>query len=293
MDKSKIYENITSQIIAGLEDAGSWHKLWKTSNPCSLAGRDYNGINRLILNSSKFKSNVWGSFKQIKDWGGTVNKGEHGRSVVFWQIKKYLKEGQDESQAKLFFMERWYYVFNTDQATFDDRGTQRIQALGAQQNNNVKIVSAEDIIASIPYEIEIEHKSGIRCPCYMPSLDKIMTYPIAQFDNSNAYYAILFHELVHSTGHKSRLDRIESLTFGSHEYSKEELVAELGAAFLCGLANIDGNIRNSAAYIASWSTKLKSNPEWIMQAVSKAKKAVEYLVPETVEQQVEIEVAEN
>jgi antirestriction protein ArdC len=282
MDKTKIYENITAKIIAGLEEAGSWSKLWKTSSPCSLAGHEYRGINRLILNSSQYKSNVWGSFKQIKDWGGVVRKGERGHHVVFWQIKTYLKPGEDESKAKTFFMERWYYVFNTDQADFDGRGIMRIEKLGAQQKNNMKITSAEDIIASIPYEIEIEHKSGIAAPCYIPSLDKIRIYPMGEFHSSNDYYSVLFHELVHSTGHEKRLNRTDWTPFGSHEYSKEELVAEMGAAFMCGLADIEPNIRSSAAYIASWSTKLKSNPEWLMQAVSKAKKAVEYLVPESV-----------
>ena len=291
MDKTKIYENITAKIIAGLEESRSWTRLWQTAEPISLEGHRYRGLNRLILNCSDYKSNVWGSFKQITDWGGKVRKGEHGHHVVYWRINKYEKDEDNVKVEKTFLMERWYYIFNTEQADFDDRGTKRIQSLGAAENANVKITTAEQIVSSLPYDIEIENKTGIRCPCYIPMLDKIMIYPMPEFNSSADYYSVLFHELVHSTGIPSRLNRYDIAfdSFGSENYSKEELVAELGAAFMCGVANIDSNIQNSSAYIQGWSRQLRANPDWLISAVSKARKAVDFLTQNVVVETEEVE----
>jgi len=281
MLKEQIYANVTAKILAGFEEAGSWARLWKSSNPRSLAGHEYTGINRLILNSSKYESNVWGSFKQITDWGGSVRKGEKGHYICFWKISKH--EDKNTGLERKVFMERWYYVFNSDQADFDERGKARIIFQGAQCKDNKENVTAESIIRDLPFDIDIIHESGIRCPHYNLTQDHVKIYPMSEFNSSEDYYSVLFHELTHSTGHPSRLKRFdfgEYTQFGSETYSKEELVAEMGAAFLCAIAGIEGDLKSSMAYIQSWSRKLKENPDWLISAVSKAKKAVELIAPQ-------------
>jgi len=291
MNRKDIYETVTANIIANLEEAGSWSRMWTTSNPISLEGREYTGINRLLLRCSNYSSNVFGTYNQIQKHGGCVKRGEKGHFVLFWKINKSM-DGETEKE-KTWLMERYYYVFNSDQCEFNESGTRHLTSLIGTKNENMLIKAAEEIVACIPYYIPIEHNSTILCPAYYPIQDKIKIYPREQFHSSEEYFSVLFHELVHSSGHPSRLARIEPATrFGDHAYSKEELVAEFGSAFMCEIAGIEGTIESSAAYIRSWSHALRSNPDWVVSAVSKARKAVEFLVPEMKEVEVLTELVE-
>ncbi len=284
--RKQIYQRVTDQIIRNLEKAGSWQKLWQTPQPVSLNEHKYRGINHLLLSSDEFKSPVWGTFNQVRKNGGTVNKREKSRIVVFW--RQLVKEKPDpltgEIEKQTRYLLRYYSVFNSQQCTFDKTGEDKIQHLsGASQSRfNERNISAEEIIESMPERPKISlglHET----PCYVPSLDEVRIPDIQCFFNSDAFYAAYYHELIHSTGAKHRLNRFEPDQFSSEtSYSKEELVAELGAAYLSTMAGITHNVENSAAYVRSWLKVLENNPSWIVWAASKAQKACEFIVPSEV-----------
>lgn len=274
------YTRITDSIISKLENAGSWKKLWDCPSPISLKGRCYNGINFLLLSNDDFASPVYGTFQQIRENGGFVRKNEKSTVVVFW--KRYVEnEGTVDEEVKYFL--RYYNVFNTDQADFDDAGKDRIKELSHISNEHslAKSQKAEQIIKNMPMAPSILHIKTDH-PCYYPSLDKVELPHMQFFANRDAYYNALFHELIHSTGHSTRLGRFDFYKdFDESDmknYSREELVAEIGASYLAAVAGIDSNINNSAAYIKGWCSKLSENARWIVWASSRAAKATDFIL---------------
>ncbi len=290
MIKKNIYDRITQQVTQNLEKAGSWQKLWQTPQPVSLNNHKYRGINHLLLSSGDYSSPVWGTFNQVRKNGGQVNRGEKSHLVVFW--KKLQRETTDpltgEKQINERFMLRYYSVFNSQQCTFDDIGREKIESLSGsvKDRHNKPFLPAEEIVEGMPDRPKIS--VGLHhTPCYIPSLDQVQMPEMKYFNSSEAYYAALYHELIHSTGAKHRLNRFEPDQFSSEaSYSKEELVAELGASYLCAMAGIEPNVENSAAYLKSWLKVLESNPTWIVWAAGKAQKACEFIVPAEVPQEV-------
>ena len=282
--KKNIYEIITRQILANLEKAGSWKKLWDTPQPVSLNNHPYRGINHLLLSSSEYESPVWGTFNQVRKNGGKVNKGETSRIVVFW--KRIIRQSTDpvtnEVKENPGFLLRYYLVFNAEQCTFDEIGQQRIQELSKSSSNLIseRHTAAEEIIATMPDAPMLRHGS-FDTPCYAPFMDEVRMPRLEYFFSKEAYYASFFHELVHSTGHKKRLNRFESDQFVSRaSYSKEELVAELGASYLMSIAGLEPDIENARAYIKGWLSVLENNPTWISWAATRAQKACEWIVPQ-------------
>ena len=197
----------------------------------------------------------------------------------------------DQDTGEIFdenrFLLRYYNVFNSQQCTFDEIGEQKIQQLsGASRSRfNERYFPGEDIVERMPNRPTIS--PGLHeTPCYIPSIDEVQLPEIKYFVSSDAYYAALFHELVHSTGHSSRLNRFESDHHSNEvKYSREELVAELGSSYLCAIAGIEPDVENAAAYVKSWLKVLKNNPTWIVWAASRAQKACEYIVPTEVSEE--------
>ena len=281
MNTSEIYKQITEKIIANLASAGSWQKLWSMPTSISMKGHIYTGINRLILSADQYDIPVYGTFEQIRSNGGAVRKGEKATVVVFW--KRLTKIDEETKKEKLYFVLRYYWVFNVAQAEFDDQGKQLIYQLTAKVSmtrDNIRISSADDVVNKMESKPSIVYSHSDDRAYYAPSIDKISVPDIKYFQNSEAFYATLFHELIHSTGHSSRLNRFEngSSPFGSLSYSKEELVAELGASYLCALCNINNDIKNSAAYISGWSKALRDNANWLVWAASKAEAASNFIL---------------
>jgi len=267
-----VYEVITDRILGMLKDGVvPWRQPWAAQGaPKNLVSKkEYRGMNVLLLASQTYTSPYWCTFNQAKSKGGMVRKGEKSTPVVFWKITENDKGGKKEKG----FILRYYNVFNVGQC---DGLT-----VPAEEERKVvePIQACEDLVKLYKTIPKVEH-GGSRA-FYHPTFDYIGMPAMASFHGAEEYYSTLFHELVHSTGHKDRLDR-EGITnpikFGSHDYSFEELVAECGSAFLCGRAGIDNRvIENQAAYIGSWIKKLKSEPRWLVEAASKATKAVDYI----------------
>lgn len=281
---SKVYEIITNKIIEKLE-AGvvPWHKPWGSAGePKNLVSKkEYRGINTFLLGCSGHSSAYWATFKQIKEKGGKLKKGAKSEMIVFW--KKHEKNGEDTDSAETAedglskrFVLRYYRVFNLS----DVDGIETDEDKEENKIDFVPIEKAEEITESFKTKPPVKHDK--QRAFYYPAGDYINMPKKQSFESEEEYYSTLFHELAHSTGHKSRLNREgiedQAAAFGTKTYSKEELVAEITAAFLCAEAKIEGVFDNSAAYICGWVKKFKDKPKMIVLASAAAQRASDYIL---------------
>lgn len=286
----ELQHQVTDQIIELLE-AGTvvWHQPWTSYGMPSnaLTERYYEGFNAFYLNHITIKKGYSAPFfmtyKQAAEKGGNVRKGEKGYPVVFWKIGKRVtgtktdtNTGEETDTFKKTFTPFVWTVFNIDQIESID-----INLTTTPKTNNEIINDCQAIIDEMPQKPKISF--GGDKAYYAPFTDKVQMPPLENFDNSESFYATFFHELVHATGHTSRLDRFNEqeapASFGDTAYSKEELTAELGASFLCahtGLLNT--TLQSSAAYIKGWLKALKNDKTLIYAAASKAGKAARYII---------------
>ena len=281
--KRDVADIVTDRIIEALEaGVAPWARPWKRlggHGPTSLAtGKPYRGVNVLILETTSmiegYNSPYWATFKQIKDRGGNVRKGEKGTPVILW--KPIEKKGENEGDdAKKYLLMRYFNVFNLDQ-------TEGVEMPASEPLPEfVPLARAQEIADTMRARPEVRH--GGDSAFYSPTLDKVQMPLQPSFAQSEDYYAVLFHELAHSTGHKSRLDRegVETAApFGSETYAKEELVAEIASAIVCAEARIEPNIERSAAYVGSWLEYAKDNRGEILKAAAAAQKAADWIVGE-------------
>jgi antirestriction protein ArdC len=237
--RSSVYQIVTEQIIKQLESGvAPWRKPWTTAQPRNLiTQRDYRGLNTLLLASKGYASPYWLTFNQTSKLGGRIKQGEHSSLVTFWKIGEYDRpepeDGESPDRKGKSILLRYYRVFNLEQT---DGIAEKLQ-LGPQKRIPC-IDECERIVAGMPSlpRFEQDYRAW-----YRPSTDSVGMPARSTFESAESFYSTLFHELTHSTGHASRVGRegIEKLnTFGSESYSKEELVAEMGAAMLCGVCGI-------------------------------------------------------
>ena len=273
-----VYEIVTKKIIEKLE-AGTipWKKPWQSGGLQKniITKKPYRGINQFLLDLSGYSTPYWLSFKQAKQLGGNVRKDEKSQIIVFWN---WLKDKKTEEEYPIF---RYYNGFNLDQCDGLDKIKADLKVEMEETKLNFQpIKECELVVKNWKGKPSIAHK-GNRA-CYSPFLDKIKMPGKENFLTVQEYYSTLFHELTHSTGHAKRLNRpelVDANKFGSHDYSKEELVAEMGASFLAQETGIDNTtIDNSAAYIASWLKVLKGNSKLVVQAAAKSQKAVDLIL---------------
>lgn len=278
--KLDVYELVTNQIISLLE-AGTvpWKQPWADAGvPMNLLSkRPYRGINLWLLLSLHYERNLFLTWDQIKKLGGSVNKDEHGQIVVFWKhVKKQPEELDDKGEPKTTPMLRYYKVFNIAQCR--DIPADLIPELAKDDVSPIE--GCEAVIANMPNAPVIRHKE--QKAYYHVAEDFINMPKKRSFKAIEAYYSTLFHELVHSTGSEKRLGRktvTEMAEFGSEPYSIEELIAELGAAYLCSFTGIlEKEIKESAAYINGWLKKLRGDKRFIISASGQAQAAVDLIL---------------
>jgi antirestriction protein ArdC len=274
-----------------------WEKPWKTPHfhggpfPRNFrTGKPYRGVNILLLWSSPYSSPFWLTFKQALDLKGAVRKGEKGTPIVFYKQLQNGKDGQratDEKKERIPFVLCYYTVFNAEQC--DGLTLPQIDQL----TTSTEIESDETCEAIVTgwanrpaLHLTGEHEYR---PYYRPSSDSVHMPARSRFVDTAHYFSTLFHELVHSTGHGSRLNRTFGAHFGDELYSKEELVAEMGAAYLCAIAGIanDQTDRNSTAYLQSWIAKLEEDNRLIVHAAANAQRAVDSIMGTTFEDEAE------
>jgi len=270
---ASVYNIVTERILTELEKGEvPWRKPWRTLPPANLISKKpYRGINFFLLSLAGYGSQYWLTYRQAQALGGNVRKGEHGTKIVFWKFDKYetqTADGETEERKSAFL--RYYTVFNLEQ-------TEVLRALLALPPAR-PIESAEAIVSGMPNPPAFEQ--GFRAS-YTPSTDTVTMPSRTAFDSQAEYYSTLFHELTHSTGHATRLAREgfdKPQMFGSESYSREELIAEMGSAMLCGIAGIEqSTVANSAAYLKTWIARLKSDSRLIVSAASAAQKAADYI----------------
>ena len=270
---STIYQEVTNSIIEQLEKgAAPWIKPWSadsTADKNIVSQKPYAGINRLILGmsamSQSFNTPVWGSFKQWQALGASVKKGERGTKIIFYS--PVTKENKATGDSETYNLIKAYFVFNASQVDGIE-----IAPVSAPETPFDSIYEAEQRIAKTGAIISY----GGDAAFYSPSHDKIQLPNKATFQDSGSYYATAFHELTHWTSAKTRLDRTLGTKFGNPEYAFEELVAEMGAAFLCQDYRIKGELRH-AGYIQHWLKACRADDKAIFKASALAQKAANYI----------------
>lgn len=269
---STIYETVTASIIASLESGvAPWVKPWTASHTAdknAISGKAYRGVNRFLLGMAFQSSNEWATFKQWQEMGASVKKGEKATHIVYFSPVTKPKKGEDgEESGPAYSMLKTYCVFNASQV--DGYAPPVIETDSKPFDINAL---CEDRI--VKTGAMVSH--GGDMAFYSPSADRVQLPNKAAFITPEDYYATAFHELTHWTGHNSRLDR-KGGRFGDAAYAYEELVAELGAAFLCQDHAIAGKLQH-AAYIQSWLNALKTDSRLIFKAAAAAQKAADFIL---------------
>lgn len=284
--RRNVYDVITARILAALEKGTvPWHQPWTSQPPTNLVSKKpYRGVNVFVLGCSCYGSPWWATYRQVQVLGGHVCRGERGSPVCFWKwIDKTEDdapddEARDHLQPQQIPLLRYYTVFNAEQC----RGISR-HLPPAPSTPAEPITAAEQIVGEMPNPPRIQHRS--MQAAYHPPLDLVTIPALADFEEAEAYYTTLFHELAHSTGHSKRLNRptlADACPFGTTNYSKEELTAEMAAAFLCGHAGIENRtIDSSASYIANWWNRLSQDRKLFIRAASAAQKAADFILGST------------
>jgi antirestriction protein ArdC len=271
---SSVYDRITERVIELLmQGTIPWHKPWNVQRgfPRNLVSKKaYRGINVFLLHAMNYESPFWLTFHQAQQLGANVRKGEKACPVVFW--KHHETEDKHTGEKIKIPLLRFYYVFNVAQC-------EGINELPDPATVTAPAKPAE-IVANMPQRPGIKH--GMAQAYYSPLEDVVGMPNRERFTSEADYFSALYHELTHSTGAASRLNRAtitEANSFGSEDYSREELIAEMGAAFLCGQAGIvERTLNNSAAYLQNWLKALQNDKTLIVQAAAQAQKAADFIL---------------
>jgi antirestriction protein ArdC len=273
-----VYEIITDKIIKQLESGvAPWRKPWTCQTPANLiTQKEYRGLNVFTLASQGFPSRFWLTFNQAAKLGGSIRKGEKCSPVIFWNVGDEREAATQDGTREISrpFLLRYYSAFNLSQTEGIDIPVSLLQ----ETRVNDPIEVCEQIVANMPNPPAFEQSDKA---WYSPSNDVVGLPARGLFHSSEEYYAAQFHELAHSTGHAKRLHRENfdnPVSFGSESYSKEELVAEMTAAMLCGIAGIEQKtLENTAAYLKTWIARLKSDSRLLVSAASHAQKAADFI----------------
>jgi len=291
------YKKVTDMTIKLIESKGlaPWVKTWENvggiNEPTSMSsGKQYNGMNVLWLSMARmmhgYESNLWGTWKAIKANDGVIEWDtfkDNIETVTYWSMIKLKEIDKRTGKPKEIWFQKTSTVVNMDLVTFPN-GVPKKWVVSDEPDENLTPP------LEIAQEVMDNYFNGKGTPTlrhggnkayYMPAKDLVVLPERKNFKGNNEYYSVAFHEMGHSTGHESRLSR-EGITawngFGSHKYSKEELVAEFTACFLCHHVGITDTRENSASYLKGWVAQLKEQPKMLLQASTKAKKATEFIL---------------
>lgn len=271
---NKVYDYVTQEIIRKMkeEKIAPWQKPWVVGNQVNyVTQKPYRGVNTLLLK----KSGEYLTFNQIKAAGGSIKKGSKSEMVIFFKPvdKKTAASESDDEKKDKYVVLRYYKVFHISDTT-------GIKSKYKSKKINDPIIEAEEIIKNYKECPDIQN-NGTNKAYYNPRLDYINIPSINNHNSSEEYYSTAFHEIIHSTGHKKRLGRFTDnkiSAFGNESYSKEELVAEIGSAYLSGITGIvQKTIDNSVSYLNSWIKELENDSTLIVKAAAAAQKAADYI----------------
>lgn len=305
---ANVYEIVTEKVLAALESGvAPWRKTWRGSSgspglPASMSTRrPYRGANVFLLwvaaATAGYSSRWWGTYEQVRRLGGQVRKGERSTLVTFWRRTERKVEVEDEDEdggeeVRGGFVLRYFAVFNEQQADWPDGSpfAEPAEEGSEEEKLSRRLESAEEVLRGYRGGPPIAHGGDVAA--YNILTDTIRMPGFDDFESPEAYYSTCFHEVTHSTGHAKRLGRegVKDLGpghgFGSESYAREELVAEMGAAFLCAEAGIENAavLENSAAYLRNWASRLRSDPRMFVTAAAQAQKAADHVLGRKFEQ---------
>lgn len=279
--KKSVYEIITERIIEQLENGViPWQKPWSGTHSGAynrISNKPYSLLNQMILKHG----GEYATFKQWSDLGGKIRKGEKSEVVTFWKIQPFEEENENgEKVIKQIPLLRYYNVFHISQVD------------GIEPKEQLKISDLEPIEEAEKIKTDYMNREHLKIfekvtndAFYLPIQDYIQVPCKEQYQDIEEFYSTLFHEMIHSTGHKSRLNRSDMqgiVRYGSEKYSKEELTAELGSAMIINILGIETekSFKNSSGYIQDWLQVLKNDNKFIVSASSRAEKAVKYILNE-------------
>lgn len=295
---SKVYDVITNKIKELLnKGVVPWHKPWNSDQgmPRNLVTKfPYRGVNVFLLNAMPYNSPYWVTYKQVKKLGGTIKNSEikNTMPVVFFKWldhndKRKTSEFEDEENNEILISEpytrnkqkfpvvRYFRVYNLEQCL----GLEKYIPAIKKNKELQPIMDCETLVNNMPDRPIINYGGDVAY--YSPNFDTIQMPSINYFFDIESFHSTKFHELIHSTGHKKRLDRkgiVDLHAFGDPVYSLEELVAEMGAAYLCGMVGIENKtVNNSASYIANWLKALNNDQKMVIMAGAQAQKACDYI----------------
>jgi antirestriction protein ArdC len=289
---NKVYEIITARILSELERGGiPWQQPWTPDlAPCNFVSRKpYRGINALVLSivSQRFGCPYFATRRQIIDLGGHIRESERRKASLAVLWKWLRREDLDTGETEVYPICRYYRVWNL------------VQIEGIEWSLPAKkqidpIEECEKIVRGYSDGPSIHHEESPHA-YYDPIEDSIHVPTQDRFISSCSYYSVLFHELVHSTGHVTRLNRDLSADRNSKAYAREELTAEIGSAFILGSAGLTevAPIPNSAAYIKNWMQALQNDPRCVVCAASRAQRAADWILGIRERSDSEIQVVEE
>lgn len=290
--KRDLYAEVTNQIISLLEKGITpWRQTWSSYGLARnyVTNHIYRGINRLLLNNTQYSIPYFMTFRQVKQLNGKIKKGakadqayyfsiyykdEHNKIISVEEAQQLKKEGKT---IKTFRLLKYFNIYNIANIEGIEFNIPEVQL-----KENKQIEKFESIIKDMPNRPEIQFNNANEA-YYNPILDYINMPDIKQFETSEEYYVTLFHELVHSSGYKSRLNRkgiTQAHQFASIPYSEEEIIAEMGAAFLSAEVgiNYDAVVENNAAYLQGWLNKLKADKRFIFKVSGQVQQATRYIL---------------
>lgn len=285
--KKNVYEMVTERVMEQMKQGIiPWHRPWTGAADGAInyvTRKPYSLLNQMLLG----RSGEWLSFKQLKERGGNIKKGAKAGMVVFYTKFSYTKDEQQEDGTMIekehtIPVLRYYNVFHIDDCTGIDSKLEDKPVTTAEP-----IEAAEEIVNGYVSRESLRFKNDepSNRAYYSPALDEVVVPMLSQYADAEEYYSTTFHELTHSTMKKSRCNREAEnkiAAFGSKDYSREELVAELGSAYLCTTAGLNNEkaFRNSVAYIQGWLRALANDSKMIVWAASRAEKAARYIMGE-------------
>lgn len=270
-----LYQEVTDKILAQMETGTApWARPWTGTDGGmphnAISGKPYRGINTMLLFApAGAVGNGWMTYKQSSDVGAQVRKGEKGSMIVFFKPWAVTNKNDPDSAVRMVPILRSFTVFHTSQ--IDNLPEKYLPKSIAELPDHERIERAEKLMSQA-----VVNHGGDRA-FYRTSTDSIQLPQMAQFESVAAYYATALHELTHWTGAKGRCEREYSKRFGDTAYAREELVAEMGAAFLCAHAGIEGRLQH-AEYLASWIQVLRNDKRAVVVAAGAAQKAADFVL---------------
>lgn len=288
MNRNDVYEYVSSRMIERLEQEEiPWVNTRAKPLLCARSfttGKQYKGINAFLLTMANGASPFWATFNTVKQAGGNVKKGSKSQIAVFWKLLESKEVDNESGEKKHYPVLRYYNVFNLDS----------VEGVKCPLLDEVNIAdpieAAESIIAGYTDKPAITFGQSGRA-FYSTAEDRIVMPQRSHFISASAFYRTQFHEIIHSTGAKGKLNRwseMDTHNFGREEYGFEELVGELGAAMLLAHAGLYEEMEEkSASYLSNWKQALQADSKLIVRAAGAAQKAVDWILNTHAEQHAE------